>query len=248
MTPAVALHVLLELLDHLRGERAGDDPAEPGVPRVVHVDHRAEVLVELHRQVDRCSSPRRRTRTAAGSCWPRPRRRAGAGRSSRVPRCRTATLPPRRTAATPAPAASGRRHSAAPGGCAQNSLCRQVEVAAPGLRVGHGRTAFRTALSAFPILHVERRGKGERKSDHRPGRQRSASKWPLEGSRARRRRARGPWSRRRTGRVPRRVGKTAVPGDHDQDRRTPARRSPVADRVDAARPGRTGRPAAAAAG
>ena len=44
-------HVLLELADHLRGERARDDPAEPGVPRVVHVDHRTEVLVELHRQV-----------------------------------------------------------------------------------------------------------------------------------------------------------------------------------------------------
>ena len=49
---AVTLHVLLEPLDHLRGERPGHDPAQPGVPRVVHADHRAEVLVVLGGQVD----------------------------------------------------------------------------------------------------------------------------------------------------------------------------------------------------
>ena len=45
------LHVALELLDHPGGERARHDPAQPGVARVVHVDHRPEVLVELGRQV-----------------------------------------------------------------------------------------------------------------------------------------------------------------------------------------------------
>ena len=32
-------------------DAAGDDPPQPGVPGVVHVDHRPEVLVELDRQV-----------------------------------------------------------------------------------------------------------------------------------------------------------------------------------------------------
>ena len=46
-----AADVVLELRDHAGGERAGDDPPQPGVPGIVHVDHRPEVLVELDRQV-----------------------------------------------------------------------------------------------------------------------------------------------------------------------------------------------------
>ena len=41
------LHVVLQLVEHPRGEAAGDDPALLGVPGVVHVDDRAEELQEL---------------------------------------------------------------------------------------------------------------------------------------------------------------------------------------------------------
>ena len=40
------LHLVLEGLDHLRGERGRHDAAQPSVPRVVQVDHRPEELEE----------------------------------------------------------------------------------------------------------------------------------------------------------------------------------------------------------
>src|SRR5690606_11589130 len=45
------LHVVLEPLDHPRGEGPRDDPADLGVPGIVHVDHGAEVLVQVVRHV-----------------------------------------------------------------------------------------------------------------------------------------------------------------------------------------------------
>src|SRR5262249_29954881 len=52
------LHVALEFRDHPGGERARHDPAEAGMARVVHVDHRPEVLVELGRKIrDRRGAP-----------------------------------------------------------------------------------------------------------------------------------------------------------------------------------------------
>ena len=53
------LHVVLELVDHPGSEGPGHNPAQPRMPRVVHVDHGSEVLVELDRQVDqaRCALP-----------------------------------------------------------------------------------------------------------------------------------------------------------------------------------------------
>ena len=71
-----AAHVVLELGDQPRAERAGDDPAQPGVPGIVHVDHRAEVLVELDRQVRDAGRALRPSRTRRGACSPRPRRRS----------------------------------------------------------------------------------------------------------------------------------------------------------------------------
>ena len=46
------LYILFELGDQAGAERPGHDPAQPGVPRVVHVDHGTEVLIELDGQVD----------------------------------------------------------------------------------------------------------------------------------------------------------------------------------------------------
>ena len=40
-------HRILEEGQHARGERAADDVAQPGVPRIVHRDHRPEVLGQL---------------------------------------------------------------------------------------------------------------------------------------------------------------------------------------------------------
>ena len=40
-------HRILEEGQHTRGERAADDVAQPGVARIVHRDHRAEVLGQL---------------------------------------------------------------------------------------------------------------------------------------------------------------------------------------------------------
>ena len=60
------LHVVLDLLDHPRGEPGRDDPAQPGVPGVVHVDHRAEELEELDRHVDDARGARRPEQNTSG--------------------------------------------------------------------------------------------------------------------------------------------------------------------------------------
>ena len=96
--------------DLLRREALGDDRPQPVVLRVVHVDHRAEELVELDGQVADVRALAR-SRTAAGCGWPPTRRRGGRAPSSRA-RAGTAsprTPPPRRTAARACRAASGRR-------------------------------------------------------------------------------------------------------------------------------------------
>ena len=156
-----ALHVLLELLDHLRGERAGHDPAQPGVPRVVHVDHRAEVLVELGRQVEQAGRPGGR-----GEQLRVPARLGHVGvpdqgvvTALRRPNGDSARLEERRRG--PAPAIARTRRARCAGGSAQNSFCDR-SMPLIGARAWIW-TAFRTASSRLPPIVTAARPKRERR-------------------------------------------------------------------------------------
>ena len=57
MRRGAPLDVLLDALDHARREAARDDAAQARVARIVHVDHRAEELGEVGRQVEMLTPP-----------------------------------------------------------------------------------------------------------------------------------------------------------------------------------------------
>ena len=61
------LDVVLDGSHHAGVEGGRDDPAQPGVAGVVHVDHRPEELEELGRHVEDGRSPTGPSRTARGA-------------------------------------------------------------------------------------------------------------------------------------------------------------------------------------